>query len=434
LVVGAGLSGLTAARALHENGMDVLVIEARDRIGGRMVTEDLNGALIDVGAAWIHGDQGNPLVDFAAGNGLTYDFHDLDNMPQRLYDETTASEMGLSGLYWSWATMAGFLIDLDSLRADLGPGASLEEGADRWIDIAGLTDIDARIAHHSIVGVMGELDYGGPADLLSLDLFWEDDTTYRGGDYLPAGGYSTFVDAMADGVQVELDKPVTRVEYTDEGVVVHTANETFDGTHVIVTVPLGVLKAGHIEFDPPLPQDKTDAIGRLDMANLEKVVFGFDDQPFVGWGSFMDAEGAGSFPEFFDVTDFAGAPTAVCLYGGRFSRDTQNDTSLSDQDIIDEAFANMDATYGPLPTPTATTLTRWTTDPYTLGSYTMVPVGASFDDLDVLAEPVGDTLLFAGEHTHRERYSTVHGALLSGLREAERLGVSDNGIPGLEAW
>jgi monoamine oxidase len=79
-------------------------------------------------------------------------------------------------------------------------------------------------------------------------------------------------------------------------------------------------------------------------------------------------------------------------------------------------------------------VTHWTTDPYSLGSYSYIPVGASDRDFELLAEPVGERLLFAGEATSFDHYATAHGAMLTGLREAKRLGVTQVQIPGLKEW
>ena len=125
------------------------------------------------------------------------------------------------------------------------------------------------------------------------------------------------------------------------------------------------------------------------------------------------------------MTRFAGAPTLLFLYGGRFSRDTQE--NKTDDDIVASALGVLETIHGnPIPTPTETRVTRWTTDPYSLGSYSFIPAGASPDDMRQLAEPVAGRVLFAGEATYFEYHATVHGAMMSGMREATRLGTDPN--------
>ena len=209
-------------------------------------------------------------------------------------------------------------------------------------------------------------------------------------------------------------------------------DQTFVGTHALVTVPVGVLRAGAIAFTPPLPAAKTDALERLDTGNLEKVVLTWDERWWDGNIEFVDAAGAGVFPEFYDLTSVAGAPVLVGLYGGRFATSIQEEPS--DAAIVEAALDVLAAVYGSVPTPRATAVTRWTTDPYARGSYVFLPSGASPDDIDAVAAPVGERLLFAGEGTSREYYGNVHAAVLSGLREARRLGVERFDVPGWEGW
>ena len=184
---------------------------------------------------------------------------------------------------------------------------------------------------------------------------------------------------------------------------------------VIVTVPLGVLKAQTIAFDPPLPERKRRAIERLGFGLLNKVVLSFEE-PF--WPESPDMIGlVGQEQPVADLVNgltFAGAPLLVGLRGGAAARSRE---ALSDQDAIGEVLAAMDAA----PEPTGALVTRWAADPYARGSYSFLAVGSSPADLRALAEPVGERLLFAGEATHEDFFATVHGAYMSGIREAERI-------------
>jgi monoamine oxidase len=95
---------------------------------------------------------------------------------------------------------------------------------------------------------------------------------------------------------------------------------------------------------------------------------------------------------------------------------------LADKEIVAEAMATLRRIYGEaIPDPAAWLITRWAADPFAGGSYSYTPVGADSEDYEQMAAPVGDRLFFAGEATHREHSATVHGAFLSGLREAQRI-------------
>ena len=228
---------------------------------------------------------------------------------------------------------------------------------------------------------------------------------------------------------------VERIKVGDDGVEVFTAaGQTWSGSHVVVTVPVGVLKSGAIEFEPPLPEEKTAAIERLDMGNVERVVVRFEER----WWSpgdllFVSAAQDGRFPFVVDFTADTGVPTLVAFYGGRYARALQ--ATQGDEEIVADLVGLLEQVHGgPAPSPIAHTVTHWSTDPYSLGSYSYVPVGASDEDFGLLAEPVGERLLFAGEATSFDHHQTVHGAMFTGLREARRLGVTQVRVPGLEGW
>jgi polyamine oxidase len=428
-VVGAGAAGLTAARVLHDAGVAVTVLEARDRIGGRTWTADVGGARVDVGAAWLHGTRGNPMADFADANGLAWTPDETEW--STLYDAGEGRALGDAG--WTALDEAydGFEGALDDLKESLGD-TTVAAARARWISDERLSGQQARLAAHAIDQWMVELTYAGPVDDVGLAHFW-DEEELGGDDQFPVGGYGTYVEALARGLDVQLERPVTAIRYDDDGVELDAGGETFTGTHTIVTVPVGVLRAGSIAFTPPLSGARLAALDRLDTGNLEKVVLRFEEKWWDGSLEYVDANGEGVFPEFYDLTELAGAPVLVALYGGRFARDAQG--AWSDEQIVQGALDVLGEAYDrAIPAPSHTQVTRWTSDPFTLGSYVYLPPGATPDDIDALAEPESPRLGFAGEGTVSGYYGNVHAAVMSGLREAERLGVERPATPGFEGW
>lgn len=430
LVVGAGLAGLTAARALHDDGVQVLVLEARDRLGGRTYTADVGEATVDLGAAWLHGVVGNPLADLAEQHNIAVQ---RDRTPWSfVYDQATDDRLTDPAWDGMDAAVRSFTRQLGSLRRALPDDASVADARARWMAEQGYEGREARLAQFAVDQWLVELEYAGPVDQTSLAWFWEEDEL-AGGDHLPAGGYVGLVDALAEGLDVELNHPVTRVEHGEGGVRVEAGGEVFEGSHVLVTVPLGVLKSGGITFDPPLSEARRDAIAALDMGNLEKVVLTWPERWWDGSVTRVAAAADGSYPEFYDLSEPAGAPTLVALYGGRFARTEQ--ANRTDEQLVQGAIAALSEAVGrPLDPPSATAVTRWTNDPWAGGSYSYLPVGASPEHMRVLATPEHDRLRFAGEATWPELFATAHGAMLSGLREAHALGVDAVKTPGLEGW
>ncbi len=424
IIVGAGVAGLSAARALHEGGFDVLILEARDRIGGRTWTEDCAGAAVEMGAMFIHGIEGNPVAELCDALDLNY-----EPRPWGLgavYDVHSASRIDAKAMRFM-LTLFSFENELTTLAETLPPDASMADAIRSFLDRQGLEGEERRLASFALNQILVELFDGGPPERTSLR-YYDQYEEFEGGDHLLEGGYVTLVEALAEGLDIRLEEPVERIAHGAQGVIVTTDSGEYRGSHAIVTVPLGVLKAGSIEFDPPLSPRKRAAIERLDMGNLEKVILRFET-PFwrperTGSGTANLAyigERPGEFPTFMDFTDHAGAPTLLCLYGGQSARDVLD--SMSDEEIAERALEVLgEILEREVPEPSAVAVTRWRDDPFARGSYSYLPVGASPDDMRELGAPESATLLFAGEVTVPEYYGTVHAALLSGLREARRMG------------
>ena len=432
LVIGAGIAGLTAARALHEDGISVTVLEARDRLGGRAWTENVGGASVELGAWFFHGIDQSPLADFADAQEIAYTAYSgaEDGV---IWDQTTGGPVSQAQSALLDSAWIGFFQDLPQVRAELGPSADAESGIEYWIEQQRWLPVGQRLAAYGLQDILIEVMNGSPADQTSLEWLFEG-PSISGGDHVLPGGYSSWVDALAEGVSVEQEQVVTNIAVHEEGVTVTTTTDTWSGSHVLVTVPLGVLKAGSIAFDPPLPQAKQVAIDQLDMGNVERVVLRFDTQWWAAGDVFFVSEDQdGRFPTIMDLTEDIGVPTLVALYGGRYSRAIQN-TNTDAEIVADLMDVLAEVNGAPPPTPSASTVTHWTTDPFSRGSYSYIPVGATDASFAALAEPVGSRLLFAGEATSFSYYQTAHGALLTGLREAKRLGVRDIRIPGLEDY
>lgn len=432
IVVGAGISGLAAAAALHADGREVIVLEARDRIGGRTWTADVEGARVDLGGAWIHGPRGNPLALLMEGQGQTWSD---DNPTPGPFVDHTGEAISAREQRRAYSFAEDLLSRAEDILDDMGVAdASVAEGVEHRLDEDGHTGVARRVRRFMANQAYGALDLGGPAADTSLARAWESED-FAGGDVVPDGGYALLIDALAEGLDVRLSEPVTHIDWSRDTVRIETTTSSYETTHAIITLPLGVLQAGSVAFTPPLPDDKQASIDALAVGSLEKVILRFERRFWLDDGEtfvYLDEE-EGRFPSCVDFSPHAGAPTLACFTGGSFSQESRE--TMSEQEMVDGTLANFSAALGrDVPTPLAHAVTDWHSDPHSMGSYSYVPVGSSLDAFDTMAAPVGDRLLFAGEHTAGPYYQTVHGALISGLREARRLGVRDLGLDGLGAF
>jgi hypothetical protein len=290
--------------------------------------------------------------------------------------------------------------------ADAGPQTSLADVLARYVDV------DDPLTQWLITSTVTAEYAADPAEL-SLRWFGQEGEL-DGPDVLLPNGYGQLVAHLSRGLQIRPDTVVTRIDHRGATVTLTTTQGMVTADRVIVTVPLGVLKTGAIAFDPPLPEAKSQAIRRLGFGLLDKVVLRFDEPH---WAAEPDVFGVlGADAPVSDVVNglrFSGTPLLVGLRAAGTARDRE---VLSDGAAVEQVRAALD-----LPEPTGALVTRWAADPFARGSYSFLAVGSSPDDQRALAEPVGERLHFAGEATQEEFFATVHGAYLSGLREAERI-------------
>ena len=205
------------------------------------------------------------------------------------------------------------------------------------------------------------------------------------------------------------------------GVQVQTGDESFEADAVIVTVPLGVLKAGAIEFEPPLPDTVAGPIDRLGMGVFNKIFLQFPER---FWDDGVYAiralgEAGEHWHSWYDVSAVSGRPTLLTFAAGPFGGRVQE---LDDVEIVADVVAALRGLYGPaVPEPFVHWITRWGQDPFSNGSYSYIATGSSHHDHDALAGPVDGVLHFAGEATWGAEPATVGGAYASGVRAAERI-------------
>jgi polyamine oxidase len=388
-------------------------LEARSRLGGRVWTDRSTGSPLELGASWIHGTQGNPLTSLARRASLV-------PVPTR-WDEILLVDRGGNGFSDAeWRRLDGAVEVVFRHLAAAANRATLQQPlADALPSAIQAAGLEGKLldALHWLVGQEIEGEYAASAGELSL-ASWRAEKSYPGPDAMLRGGYDQIINLLAAGLDIRQHCLARSIESSANGVSVVCDNSVEYADHVIVTVPLGVLKAGTLQFFPALPPEKLAAISRLRMGLLDKVGLVFEQPLWPDWVHVAGCTRGNDFG-FYPLGQIANRPAISGLVAGPAARSLEQ---MPDEAVLDLAMSELRILFGRnLPNPTAFVRTRWAQDPLALGSYSFVPAGASLRDCQILSQPIGSRIFFAGEATEPSRPSTVHGAYLSGLREARRI-------------
>lgn len=432
VVVGAGISGLTAARALAAAGQNVVVLEARDRLGGRVHTERVDGRVTDRGASWIHGIDGGPLHSLTRAFGMpdlefTVGSYQAGGRPIAYYgpDGTRLPEDAVERFV---ADTERVEAQLSAVLAEIEPGASYAEAARTAVgQVAAAEGWDADRAVRVVEYLDHRSEEQNGVDSSLLDAHGLEDEIIEGDEVVFPQGYDQLATNLGAGLDMRLDHPVTRVARAgaagvSRGVVVETPQGLFTADQAVVTVPLGVLQSGKITFEPVLPAVVTESMARLRMNAFEKVILRFSRR-FWDEGVYAvrrQGEAAAWWHSWYDLTGLQGEPTLLTFAAGECARQIRY---WPRERVVDSVMSSLREIYGPdVPDPVHTVITNWQADEWTGGgAYSYMSRGGSAEDHTRLATPVDGVLHLAGEATWAEDPATVNAALRSGHRAAERV-------------
>lgn len=395
-IIGAGAAGIGAARALEGTGLSVLMLEARDRLGGRAYTRQLeNNIIFDVGCGWLHSADRNPFVPIAEKLGFEID-RGRPHWTQQTFNigfplEDREQYLKAMDAFYERAEAA---VEAGQDR----PASDFLEPGNRW---------------NAMLDCISTYVNGVELDQVSIyDMDAYEDTEFN---WRVKRGYGALVAAYGAPCPVLFGATVTLIDHSSSRIRIETSRGTLLANKVIVTVPTNLIASETLRFLPALPEKLAAAHG-LPLGLADKVMLALDDDrdwlprdghlrgstTKVGTGSYhLRPQGFASIEGYF---------------GGRFARELEDagDGAIAAA-AIDEIVALLGSDYRSKLRPLAAS--HWAHDPFATGSYAYALPGHAGDRAK-LAAPVDGRIFFAGEATSPNFFSTCHGALESGIRAA----------------
>ncbi|MFN8981924.1 MAG: flavin monoamine oxidase family protein [Alphaproteobacteria bacterium] len=402
LVVGAGVAGIAAARTVQARGLSCLVLEAKDRIGGRAYT-DATG--FDHGASWLHQANDNPLTAFAEALGL--EAVDHDKLRQRLL--FTEGRFATAAERHTFAAAEDhFWRVIEAAAADGAPDRPASDAAPEG------GRFDPLVAHWEGAQICA-------AELSRMSLHDFAATALDGPNLLLRRGLGTLVATLAEGLPIRLSAPVMQLDWSGKHVEASGSFGRIRAHAAIITVSTGVLAQGSITFTPDLPAERRAAIKALPLGLLNKLFFPIPPGVLPEFGPFAslrrDIAGLDDRPISWIARPF-GAPVMLAFIGGSLAWELSRAGARATEAHARAEFARVfgadaAAALGP------PIITDWGGDAHFLGSYShAIPGGQAARR--VLAEPLANgRLIFAGEACHPRFAATVAGAWLSGEQAAQ---------------
>jgi monoamine oxidase len=395
-VIGAGAAGIAAGQLLRAHGRDVLVLEARSRIGGRALTRGLIGNIcFDVGCEWLHSADRNGLLPVARELGFT-----TSKAPSSWSEPSIDTNFPLAAQMEFNAACAAFYDRLEvasNLSHDTSAAAWLEPG-NPWNPL-----IDAISS------------YVNGTELAEVSVYDSEAYLDSGVDLRIREGYGALVAAMACDCPIALASQVQTVDHSGPDIVLQTSRGSLHAERVVCTVPTSLIARESLRFNPPLP-DKLSACVGLPLGNAEKVMLGVDVPDMFPENGHVfgatDRTATGSY----ELRPF-GQPCIEGFFGGRLARELEAAGELAGfavDELVQVFGSNVRRSIHPL------AASNWTRDPFAYGSYSYALPGFAGCRTS-LACPVNGRIFFAGEATSPDLFSTAHGAYESGLRAAREV-------------
>lgn len=394
LIIGAGAAGIGAAHAAIRAGLDIKLVEASHRVGGRGYTEELApGIPWDLGCHWLHSGGINPLAKVADQLQMRYDTHDATRAFYMNGAKLPAEDQNDYQRYTQqqWKNVEA--------SAALGKDVALSE----------LIDHDSRWAPYFCYwqSLMTSEDVDG---FSALDLLNYEDTDEN---WPVRDGYGTLLNRHAEGLPVELNTCVEAIDWSGVEVVVQTNRGSIRCKQVVITVSTGVLGGKDIKFTPELPHTTQEAIASLPLGCYNNFAMLYDEPwPFDSDTPERIDYSNGDDINFAFKLKCSDWPYIYCAVAGRQARWLEKQPAAESEQLMMSALVDIFGSDFPRKVVKFRN-SAWGDDPWVKGAYSASAPGASHQRAE-LAKPIAERLYIAGEAASERAFCTAHGAWQSG--------------------
>ncbi len=406
-IIGAGAAGIAAGRVCAEHKLNFRIFEARNRVGGRAHTLNFDGQPLDLGAHWMHMSATNPLVPHAAKLKIET-LTSSGSYPRYENGQRQSDELS-QNIGKAWAiTEANALLKATAINdlsvADCMPTPETYPQHKSWLD--------ALAFGHSL--------YSGRAaeEVSAFDYARVDDSE----NLFPKGGYGLLVEKLSHNLPIELNTPVTHIDWSGEIIILHTAKDYIYTKKLIITVPTMVLAKGRIKFYPPLPQAHSNAIHTLKPAAYEHVIIKWIDHPFIDGANQLTLFNGDRYRNISILAEIEGSSYHYVEVGGQILTDFKGTSEQKKAFSVEIALGELKKHFGSDLTNSIELVhvTDWWNDEYSAGSWSVAPPNAALSR-ETLQTSIDHKIWFAGEASSPSQWGTVGGAWLEGERATREI-------------
>lgn len=420
IIIGAGASGIAASNYLQQNGKKVLILEARNRIGGRIHDTYIKGfGKIPLGAAWLHYKQ-NSWTSYNIKKHVLKDL--LDEYNVKYVNSSGLDNKSNTVIYNSEGKLfsdkksleiLNKLPDLICKECKKNPEMVLSKCVERLLKRYNLPeDISNAFLNRSTEH----------CSLNSDIIRCRDYDCWKPNGNIVVDGYKKLLTKLSENIKIRLNSEVIKIEQLEDFINITTKNKKiYKSRYVISTIPLGVLKQNNIFFSPPLPKEKINALKNINTGSHEKIFLSF---PYKFWDPeihvfhYSDSKNRGL------CTQWQSLPinkTKHVLYTNLSGPDIKY-VHNTDEELKNISMKNLKKIFGDsIPEPDNIYVTRWKLDPYTMGSAHSHPnLNGSMEDFKIISKPFR-RLFFSGVSSSESVTETVEAAILTGIRASKEI-------------